>query len=50
MDYVNNVMHPAWADTSNSTGNNPNGTSAFDVYTDRVTGTVPVELMNIRIE
>lgn len=25
-----------WSDTSNSTGNNPNGTSAFDWYTDRV--------------
>lgn len=27
--------HPVWSDTSNSTGNNPNGTSNFDVYTDR---------------
>jgi hypothetical protein len=38
MAYVNGVIHPAWADTSNSTGNNPNGTANFDAYTDRVTG------------
>jgi endonuclease YncB( thermonuclease family) len=30
------VAHPSWADTSNSTGNNPNGTSSFDAYSDRV--------------
>lgn len=28
------VAHPIWADSSNSTGDNPNGTSAFDTYTD----------------
>jgi hypothetical protein len=26
---------PVWADTSNSTGDNPNGTSSFDAYVDR---------------
>lgn len=36
--YVTGVIHPAWADTSNSTGNNPNGTANFDAYTDRITG------------
>lgn len=30
------IAHPTWADTSNSTGNNPNGTSNFDAYTDRL--------------
>lgn len=38
LDYFRGVAIPAWADTSNSTGNNPNGTTAFDGYTDRVTG------------
>jgi hypothetical protein len=28
------TAHPVWADSSNSTGDNPNGTSAFDTYTD----------------
>jgi YHS domain-containing protein len=28
------TAHPIWADSSNSTGDNPNGTSAFDTYTD----------------
>lgn len=31
---VNGVAHPIWADSSNSTGDNPNGTSQFDTYTD----------------
>ena len=38
LTYLSGTIHPAWADTSNSTGNNPNGTSNFDAYTDRVTG------------
>ena len=29
------TAHPIWADSSNSTGDNPNGTSAFDTYTDK---------------
>ena len=29
------TAHPIWADSSNSTGDNPNGTGAFDTYTDR---------------
>lgn len=36
--YFQGLAHPSWADTSNSTGDNPNGTSNFDAYTDRVTG------------
>ncbi len=30
------VVHPVWADTSNSTGDNPNGTANFDAYTDQL--------------
>jgi|CXWL01.1.fsa_nt_gi endonuclease YncB( thermonuclease family) len=33
--FVGGRLHPTWADTSNSTGNNPNGTAAFDAYSDR---------------
>ena len=36
--YFQGLAHPSWADTSNSTGDNPNGTANFDAYTDRVTG------------
>lgn len=46
-----NVAHPVWADRSNSTGNNPNGTSNWDVYTDRVSGApLPVQLRGFSIE
>jgi len=50
LDYSSGEGHPIWGDTSNSTGNNPNGTGNFDAQTDRVTGPVPVELMHIQIE
>jgi hypothetical protein len=50
MDYSSGGGHPIWGDTSNSTGNNPNGTGNFDAQTDRVTGTVPVELMSFKVE
>ncbi|MGZ4787739.1 MAG: Ig-like domain repeat protein, partial [Terriglobales bacterium] len=36
--YFQGLMHPAWADTSNSGGLNPDGNAGFDAYTDRVTG------------
>jgi FG-GAP-like repeat len=36
--YHQGRAHPVWADSSNSTGDNPDGTSAFDIYTARVTG------------
>jgi hypothetical protein len=36
--YFKGFAHPAWADSSNSGGLNPNGTSNFDAYTDRVSG------------
>ncbi len=32
---VDGIAHPIWADSSNSTGDNPNGTSQFDTYTDK---------------
>lgn len=31
-------QHPIWGDTSNSTGNNPNGTANFDAYTNWMRG------------
>lgn len=31
-------QHPIWGDTSNSTGNNPNGTGDFDAYTNWLRG------------
>lgn len=34
------TAHPTWADTSNSTADNPNGTANFDGYVDR--GKLPV--------
>ena len=37
LTYFKGFFHPIWADTSNSTGNNPNGTANFDAYTDRIT-------------
>lgn len=36
--YFQGVAHPIWADTSNSTGDNPDGTANFDAYTAPVTG------------
>jgi hypothetical protein len=33
-------QHPIWADTSNSTGNNPNGTANFEAYTNWMRGGV----------
>ncbi len=30
-----NIAHPVWADSSNSTGDNPNGTTKSDTYTDK---------------
>lgn len=36
--YHQGLAHPAWADDSNSTGDNPDGTSRYDAYTNQVTG------------
>ena len=41
LTFDNGVLHPSWADNSNSTNDNPEGTlSTLDVYTNRVTVTV----------
>jgi hypothetical protein len=37
LDFYNNVLYPAWADDSNSTGNNPDGTANLDYYGAAVT-------------
>ncbi len=37
LDFCNGVFHPAWADDSNSTGDNPDGTANLDYYTAAVT-------------
>src|SRR5262249_36223947 len=37
MEFVNGVFYPIWADNSNSTGDNPDGTRGMDIYTARVT-------------
>jgi len=36
--YFGGWIHPAWADISNSTGDNPNGTTRFEAESNRVTG------------
>ncbi len=37
LSFFGGVAHPAWADNSNSTGNNPDGTlHGLDIYTDAV--------------
>ncbi|MEO8502385.1 MAG: Ig-like domain repeat protein [Acidobacteriota bacterium] len=36
--YFQGLEHPIWADVSNSTGDNPDGTTRWDAYTDSVTG------------
>jgi hypothetical protein len=36
LDFYNNVMLPCWADNSNSTGDNPDGTANLDYYTAQV--------------
>jgi hypothetical protein len=33
LDFNNGVFHPSWADDSNSTGDNPDGTTNLDYYT-----------------
>ncbi|HSY17537.1 MAG TPA: sialidase family protein [Candidatus Acidoferrales bacterium] len=48
LDFYNGVLHPAWADDSNSTGDNPDGTNNLDYYTAAVTlvPTTPVLTAN----
>ena len=35
LDLNKSTANSVWADSSNSTGDNPNGTAAFDTYTDK---------------
>lgn len=37
LDFYGGSFYPCWADNSNSTGDNPNGTSNLDYYTAKVT-------------
>ena len=37
LDFYDSVLYPCWADNSNSTGDNPDGTGNFDYYGARVT-------------
>jgi hypothetical protein len=37
LDFNHGVFHPCWADDSNSTGDNPDGTNDLDYYTAAVT-------------
>jgi hypothetical protein len=37
LDFYGGVFHPCWADDSNSTGDNPDGTNNLDFYTAAVT-------------
>ena len=37
MDFYNNILYPVWADDSNSTGDNPDGTANLDYYGAAVT-------------
>jgi len=48
LDFFNGVFHPAWADDSNSTGDNPDGTTDMDYYTAAVSlvPTTPVLTAN----
>lgn len=34
--FSDGILYPSWADSSNSTGDNPNGTAGLDVYTAQV--------------
>lgn len=39
LDFYDGKLVTAWADSSNSTGDNPNGTKGLDIYFSRVTAT-----------
>jgi len=46
--FANGVLIPAWGDNSNSTGDNPNGATDFDVYTAPVYVLPPLGLTQTR--
>jgi hypothetical protein len=42
LDFFEGILRPAWADNSNSTGDNPDGTlTTFDIYTAGVSFVIP---------
>lgn len=49
LDFVGGNLYPVWADNSNSTGDNPDGTlSRFDIYTAQVTlGPPPITCFGV---
>lgn len=47
LDFLAAALHPIWADTSNSTANNPNLTANFDAVSNRVTGGPPVPQIQV---
>ena len=49
LDFFGNVFYPVWADNSNSTGDNPNGTANLDYYGSRVTFTAVPEPASVAL-
>jgi hypothetical protein len=48
LTFFGGSLYPAWADNSNSTGNNPDGAlSRMDIYTDRVVLSAGSEIVNM---
>ncbi|MEY4386662.1 MAG: hypothetical protein RLY20_1945 [Verrucomicrobiota bacterium] len=45
LDFYNGIFRPCWSDDSNSTGDNPNGTSNLDYYTAAVTLVPPTPVL-----
>ncbi|MBT8078069.1 MAG: glycoside hydrolase, partial [Gammaproteobacteria bacterium] len=44
LTFSHGVAHAIWGDTSNSTGDNPDGTLEFDAYTDQIDGQPPLDI------
>lgn len=49
MDFSHGVMYRTWADNSNSTGDNPDGTASLDIYTAAVTVVNPVPTADLSV-
>ena len=48
LDYNAGVIRPVWADNSNSTADNPNGATEFDIYTAAITSPTAVLARELR--
>jgi hypothetical protein len=48
MDFSGGICYRSWADNSNSTGNNPDGTAGQDIYTAEVTVAGPSRTANVQ--